>query len=170
GATRPTGRAPSSAARPTRRALSFIRRGHGAAAAALVAGAMLGSAAWAQTFDLIDYSGAELFDRFCAACHGAGGEGNGPVAGTLNVLVPDLTRLAERNDGSFPAMDVRDVVDGRALVVAHGPRTMPVWGYEFWIEEGGDIEAERNARELIDRLVRHIESIQETMAPGGQVR
>ncbi|MFO7287122.1 MAG: cytochrome c [Gammaproteobacteria bacterium] len=126
--------------------------------------------ALAQTFGLSDYSGAELFDRFCAACHGSSGRGDGPVAPTLNVAVPDLTRLAERNDGTFPAQDVRAVIDGRALVVAHGPRTMPVWGYEFWVEEGGDIEAERNARELIDRLVRHIESIQETMAPGGQVR
>lgn len=124
----------------------------------------------AQTFGLSDYTGAELFDRFCAACHGSAGRGDGPVAPTLNVAVPDLTRLAERNDGRFPAMDVRDIVDGRALVVAHGPRSMPVWGYEFWVEEGGDIEAERDARELIDRLVRHIESMQETVTTGVQVR
>src|SRR5690606_17673934 len=127
--------------------------------------------ALAQLFGLSDYSGAELFERFCAACHGSGGRGDGPVAATLNVAVPDLTRLAERNDGTFPAADVRDIVDGRALVVAHGPRSMPVWGYEFWVEEGGDIEAERDARELIDRLVRHIESFQDTATPpGGQVR
>jgi mono/diheme cytochrome c family protein len=140
----------------------------GVAAAVVAAGLTLivvaggvSSRAGAQTFVLTDYSGAELFEQFCAACHGTSGRGNGPVAGTLNVLVPDLTRLAERNDGRFPAADVRDTIDGRSLVVAHGPRTMPVWGYEFWVEEGGDVEAEADARELISRLVRHIESIQQ---------
>ena len=120
----------------------------------------------AQTFELADYSGAELFDQFCAACHGSEGHGDGPVATTLNVLVPDLSRLAERNGGVFPAGEVREVVDGRAVVVAHGPRTMPVWGYEFWIEEGADIEAEARARELIERLVRHVESLQGESEPG----
>ncbi|HEX6993896.1 MAG TPA: c-type cytochrome [Gammaproteobacteria bacterium] len=128
--------------------------------------AVLAIGAAAQTFELRDYSGGELFDRFCAACHGPEGRGDGPVASTLNVLVPDLTRLAERNGGTFPAGDVRDVIDGRAVVVAHGPRTMPVWGYEFWVEEGADIEAEAAARELIDRLVRHVESIQRGTEPG----
>src|SRR5690606_12142604 len=135
---------------------------------AAIAAAALAAFAWAagaQTFTLTDYSGGELFDQFCAACHGPEGRGDGPVAPTLNVLVPDLTRLAERNGGVFPAGDVRDVVDGRAVVVAHGPRTMPVWGYEFWIEEGADIEAEAQARELIDRLVRHVESLQAGSQP-----
>jgi hypothetical protein len=127
--------------------------------------ASLACIAGAQTFELADYSGGELYDQFCAACHGPDGRGDGPVAPTLNVLVPDLTRLAERNGGVFPAGDVRDVVDGRAVVVAHGPRTMPVWGYEFWIEEGADIEAEAQARELIDRLVRHVESLQAGSQP-----
>ena len=127
--------------------------------------ASLACIAGAQTFELDDYSGGELYDQFCAACHGPDGRGDGPVAPTLNVLVPDLTRLAERNGGVFPAGDVRDVVDGRAVVVAHGPRTMPVWGYEFWIEEGADIEAEAQARELIDRLVRHVESLQAGSQP-----
>jgi hypothetical protein len=37
---------------------------------------------------------------------------------------------------------------------------MPVWGYEFWVEEGADITAEREARELVRRLVLYLESIQ----------
>ncbi len=145
------------------RRMSLHGIGAGAAAAVL---AVLAVGTTAQTFDLTDYSGAELFDRFCAACHGPEGRGDGPVAPTLNVLVPDLTRLAERNGGTFPSADVRDVVDGRAVVVAHGPRTMPVWGYEFWVDEGADIEAEAAARELIDRLVRHVESLQRETEPG----
>jgi mono/diheme cytochrome c family protein len=150
-------------------------RGGSAIGAFVVAGALVSGAAVAlfvasdasaQTFELADYSGAELFDQFCAACHGPEGRGDGPVASSLNVLVPDLTGLAARNGGDFPAADVREVVDGRSVVVAHGPRAMPIWGYEFWIEEGADIEAEAAARELIDRLVLHVESIQRDTQPG----
>jgi len=115
------------------------------------------------------YSGAELFQRFCAACHGAQAHGDGPVAGTLSVLVPDLTRLSERNDGGFPAGRVRDIIDGRSIVIAHGTRYMPVWGYEFWIEEGADAVAEEDARIMIDRLVEYLRSIQRVVNPADPV-
>ena len=114
----------------------------------------------AQLFRSADYSGQELFERFCSSCHGSEARGDGPVAGSLNVDVPDLTRLALRDGNRFPAFEVREIIDGRALVVAHGPRSMPVWGYEFALEAGGDLEAEREARELIDRLVDYLASIQ----------
>lgn len=118
--------------------------------------------AWAQpgVFSLDDLSGAELYERFCASCHGESGRGDGPVAGTLAVHVPDLTRISERYDG-FPAGEISQVIDGRAVVVAHGPRYMPIWGYEFWVEEGADITAERAARRLISRLVDYLQTIQE---------
>lgn len=123
--------------------------------------AMLGGAdAGAQTFGLGDQSGAELFERFCAACHGSEARGDGPVARELNTAVPDLTRIAERNGGQFPAEAIRQIIDGRSLVVAHGTRQMPVWGYELWVDEGADIEAERGARDLIRRLVAHLDEIQ----------
>jgi mono/diheme cytochrome c family protein len=120
--------------------------------------AMVWSLSAAQGF--ATYSGSELFQRFCAACHGDQGHGDGPVAGTLSVLVPDLTRLAQRNDGIYPAARIRDIVDGRSIVIAHGTRYMPVWGYEFWVEEGADAVAEDEARIMIDRLVDYLQSIQ----------
>ena len=126
-----------------------------------------GGLALAQTFGPLDLSGAELFDRYCAACHGAAGRGDGPVAGSLNKRVPDLTLLARDAGGEFPALRVRETIDGRALVEAHGTRRMPVWGYEFWVEEGADIVAEDAARQIIDRIVAHVESIQITSNPGG---
>jgi mono/diheme cytochrome c family protein len=114
----------------------------------------------AQPFGLEDLSGAELFERFCGACHGSEARGDGPVAKSLATPVPDLTRIAERHGGEFPAEAIRETIDGRSPVLAHGTRTMPVWGYEFWVEEGADITAERDARELIRRLVAYLESIQ----------
>jgi mono/diheme cytochrome c family protein len=114
----------------------------------------------AQTFRPLDLSGGELFARYCAACHGSEARGDGPVAGSLNKRVPDLTRLALDAGGEFPAQRVRETVDGRAIVTAHGTRQMPVWGYEFWVEEGADIVAEDAAHEVIDRLVTYLESVQ----------
>jgi len=114
----------------------------------------------AQVFGLDDLSGAELFERFCSACHGVEGRGDGPVALGLNTVVPDLTRIEARNEGEFPANTVQQIIDGRSVVIAHGTRTMPVWGYEFWVEEGADRTAERDAREIIRRLVEYLAEIQ----------
>lgn len=139
---------------------------------ALAAGTLAGAPgrAGAQTFELLDYSGGELYRRFCAACHGAGGRGDGPVGARLNVAVPDLTRISARRGGRFPAGEIAETVDGRSLVVAHGTREMPVWGYEFWVEEGGDVTAEADAREIIDRLVDYLRSIQVEPADPAQPR
>ena len=138
------------------------RRGSMRAVIALCAGLGAISSGHAQTFRTLDYSGAELFARFCSACHGPQGKGNGPVAATLNVMVPNLTELSQRNGGRFPVQRVEEYIDGRSPLAAHGTRTMPVWGYEFWVEEGADVTAERNVRTLIDRLVKYLESIQAT--------
>lgn len=137
--------------------------------AAVVWLALPGLAA-AQTFQLLDYSGGELFGRLCASCHGGSGRGDGPVGRRLNVAVPDLTRINERYDGRFPAQEVAESIDGRALAVSHGTREMPVWGYELWVEEGGDVTAERDAREIIDRLVDYLRSIQERARHGTDPR
>ena len=113
----------------------------------------------AQTFGAVDLSGAELFERYCAACHGVSATGDGPVAPSLLVQVPDLTQLNARGR-EFSRFSIREIVDGRSPVVAHGTRRMPVWGREFWFEEGADIEAERRSREIIERLIDYLETIQ----------
>jgi hypothetical protein len=78
----------------------------------------------------------------------------------LNVAPPDLTRITSRY-GEFPAGLIRDIIDGRGIDKrAHGTREMPVWGYEFWIEEGADVDAQRAARDAINKLVEHLRSIQ----------
>src|SRR5689334_1205689 len=114
----------------------------------------------ASPFTLNDYSGEELFGRFCASCHGAHARGDGPVARSLNTAVPDLTRIRARY-GEFPAMLVRDIIDGRGIDTrAHGTRAMPVWGYQFWVEEGGDVAAQKAVRAAIAKLVDYLRSVQ----------
>jgi len=56
---------------------------------------------------------------------------------------------------------IRDVIDGRGIDKrAHGTREMPVWGYEFWVEEGADVNAQHVSRDAINRLVEYLRSIQ----------
>ncbi len=112
----------------------------------------------AQVF--AEYSGEETFARFCASCHGAGAQGDGPVSAGLPITVPDLTTLRKRQGDRFPEETLRKIIDGRDIVIYHGTRYMPVWGYEFWVEEGADEAAEKSVAIIIRNLIDYIESIQ----------
>ena len=113
---------------------------------------------YAQVID--EYSGQETFMRYCAACHGESGQGDGPVASGLPITVPDLTRLQERKGASFPEDVLRKIIDGREVVIVHGTRFMPVWGYEFWAEEGADDAAQERVAIIVDNLIEYLRSIQ----------
>jgi mono/diheme cytochrome c family protein len=110
--------------------------------------------------DLSGYTGAETFQRFCASCHGKGGEGDGPVAASFKLLPPDLTRISRRSGGQFPAEKVRRIIDGRENLLPHGAREMPVWGLEL-PKAGDDTPAGRKqAESSITLLVEYLRSIQ----------
>ncbi len=79
-------------------------------------------------------TGEELYQRFCAACHGEAAQGDGPMGAVLLGEPPDLTGLAERAGGRFPTFDVVRRIDGRDPLLAHGGE-MPLWGEYF---EGQD--------------------------------
>lgn len=80
--------------------------------------------------DIID-AGMADYGSHCAACHGASGAGDGPYAHFLNVPIPNLTRLAERNGGAFPYFQVYETINGTWVLPGHGERNMPIWGQEF---------------------------------------
>jgi mono/diheme cytochrome c family protein len=127
-------------------------------AAALLALASVAVPALAA--DYSGYSGAELYQRFCASCHGRGGGGDGPVSRSFAAAVPDLTRIAERHGGRFPDNWTYRVIDGREALLSHGPRDMPVWGVELWREQGADVTAGERTRDAIGRLVDYLRSLQ----------
>jgi mono/diheme cytochrome c family protein len=114
----------------------------------------------ARAEDLVQYSGAQLFQRFCASCHGIRGEGNGPVAPFFKLLPPDLTRLARRNKGDFPADKIYSIIDGRSHILPHGSREMPIWGLQFSTAEDNPDKQEAQTTLIISRLVEHLRSIQ----------
>jgi mono/diheme cytochrome c family protein len=102
-------------------------------------------------------AGAEMFLNYCASCHGRDGTGSGPTSTALRARTTNLTTLAERNGGKFPAERVKATIRGDLLVLAHGSKDMPVWGPVLRYLGGGS-RAEANVR--IDNLTRYIESLQ----------
>src|SRR6516162_8619287 len=102
-------------------------------------------------------SGRDLFEFYCASCHGRDGNGKGPVAPALRVPPPDLTRIAARNDGVFPKARIEALLTGdRNMPSAHGSSDMPVWGPIFSALDSND----RMNRVRIANLVEFIASIQ----------
>ena len=103
--------------------------------------------------------GRTVFKTYCASCHGESGRGTGAVAVFLRRPPADLTQIAKRNKGVFPADRVYQQIDGRQVVKAHGDSQMPVWGDAFSKTTTGADEASIKAK--IQALVKHLESIQE---------
>lgn len=87
--------------------------------------------------------GREWFGTYCASCHGEDAKGYGPVAPALKEPPPDLTTLAKRDNGKFPADYVKKVLAHGISAPAHGSIDMPVWGRTF---------TDVNARELLQFL------------------
>jgi mono/diheme cytochrome c family protein len=142
-----------------------MRDVHRVPAAALAALAALAPAAVGAA-DYSTASGAELYHRFCASCHGKSGAGDGPVSRSLAVALPDLTRIAARHGGKYPDNWVYRVIDGREALLVHGPRDMPVWGVELWREQGADITAGEKTRDATARLVEYLRDLQAPRALG----
>jgi mono/diheme cytochrome c family protein len=103
--------------------------------------------------------GGDLFVSYCGSCHGKGGKGDGPAAGALTVPPADLTGLARRHKGTYPAALVRERLNGSTGPggsTAHGSTDMPVWGAIF-----RQLDANASvAKVRVDNLVKHLETMQ----------
>jgi hypothetical protein len=97
-----------------------------------------------------------VFANHCAECHGRSGHGEGPRIKELSIRPRDLTKLAERNGGTFPASEVARIIDGADR--AHQSGDMPLWGQVFKTDSGPGGEAA--ARERVDALTLYLEFIQ----------
>ena len=114
------------------------------------------------------FDASALYKASCAPCHGLAGAGDGPVASVLASEVPRLDDLTKRAEGVYPADYVREVIDGRSEIGAHGSREMPVWGLRFERlyqsqqapGQESDAEARASAVLLIGELVDYIKILQ----------
>jgi hypothetical protein len=103
--------------------------------------------------------GRFLYEIYCLDCHGEHGDGSGTVARERDLDLPDLTRLAEANDGAFPSLQVHEIIDGRVEVEGHQRRDMPVWGLAFQTRDQDAVEQEE-VQGRIQQLTQYLRSIQ----------
>lgn len=99
-----------------------------------VALSLICSVTWAQAQSQRSDFGKREFETNCASCHGANGKGNGSLGELLRRSPPDLTLLAQKNQGVFPMDRLYEVVDG-ANVPSHGSRDMPIWGRDYRVKD-----------------------------------
>jgi mono/diheme cytochrome c family protein len=102
-------------------------------------------------------SGKEMFAAYCAPCHGADGKGNGPAAASMQVPPTDLTQMAKKHDGKFPANSLASTLKFGNGPGAHGSADMPVWGPLF---QSLDRFHDTSVQQRVSNLVSYIESIQ----------
>jgi mono/diheme cytochrome c family protein len=106
---------------------------------ALTATLSLNTAAFAQT-ERTDVQAARTdfgkkeYELQCAVCHGMDAKGDGVFNQVLKIAPPDLTVLARKNGGVFPAERISSVIDGRVEIGSHGPRDMPIWGSRYSVD------------------------------------
>src|SRR5271169_4518668 len=71
-------------------------------------------------------SGQDMYNSYCAVCHGKDGKGNGPAASAMKTPPADLTLLTQKSGGKYPAAHVAAVIRGQAMTASHGSQDMPV--------------------------------------------
>ena len=98
--------------------------------------------------------------RYCGACHGESGKGDGVVSHLMRPKPADLTKLAKENKGEFPYAQTMRVIDGRETVRAHGDPNMPVWGEIFQLEDGMTFDKQARVRGKLMFITEHLSSIQ----------
>jgi mono/diheme cytochrome c family protein len=101
-------------------------------------------------------SGEEMFNTYCAVCHGKDAKGDGPAASELKIPPANLTLLARNHDGKYPGDYVAQVIqNGPRDAKAHGSKDMPVWGKVF-----SSIGDSASVKQRIYNLSKYIESMQ----------
>lgn len=102
-------------------------------------------------------SGKDMYQAYCAVCHGSDGKGGGPAAPAMKATPTDLTLLSKNNGGKYPGLRVISSINGETKLPAHGSREMPVWGQLFWSMSHGH-EGEVQQRAV--NLTKYIETLQ----------
>lgn len=109
----------------------------------------------AQEVDAVE-DGRRQFDDKCAVCHGETGVGDGVLAEGLKQKPADLTRISERNGGTFPASETFSKIWGREdeIISTHKMSEMPAF-YNAPVF-GNDKEFEESAGRLSPQQIKDV--------------
>jgi hypothetical protein len=103
--------------------------------------------------------GRELYLEHCAACHGVNADGHGPLEHELTAPPADLRLLSRKYGDPLREDEIARFMDGRADVAAHGPRDMPVWGWEMWQNPEGSGNPNQ-VSDSVAHTIHYLQSIQ----------
>ncbi len=101
-------------------------------------------------------TGQKLYADHCAACHGPGGTGGGPLAAKQIQPPGGLTGIQKRNGGRYPADRITEIIRYGGGIPGHEwDQRMPAWGKVFSGECGPAY-----SRRAVVELNRYLISIQ----------
>lgn len=103
--------------------------------------------------------GRAAYLKYCSPCHGSGGQGDGVAATVMRPKPTDLTQLAKARGGKFPYVQVKDIIDGRKRIAAHGTSEMPVWGEIFTVEKAAG-QGDAHVRGKVQLITDYLATIQ----------
>ena len=106
-------------------------------------------------------SGKQMYQSYCAVCHGADGRGNGPAAAALKAAPTNLTVLAKQHNGKFPDAHIYSVLQFGVETPAHGTNDMPIWGPALRSLDQASPLPEMQQHLRIANLTNYLKSIQE---------
>lgn len=105
-------------------------------------------------------SGKQMYNTYCATCHGLDGKGGGPAAVALKQSPTDLTLLTRNNSGKFPDAHIYAVLKFGVETPAHGSKEMPVWGPALRSLSQGSSAAQMTETQRIVNLTSYLRSLQ----------
>jgi len=108
-----------------------------------------------------DDPGKLAYMRYCSACHGPGGKGDGVVGTFMRPKPTDLTKLTKNGGGQFPSLWFMRVIDGRETIRAHGDADMPVWGEVFQAETGASLARRAEVQGKIMLITDYVRGLQQ---------
>lgn len=106
-------------------------------------------------------SGKQMYNTYCAVCHGVDGRGAGPAAAALKDQPTNLVQLARENGGKFPDAHVYSVLMFGMETAAHGSKDMPVWGPALRSLDHGSPSPDMQEHQRVANLTNYLKSMQQ---------
>jgi len=117
----------------------------------------------AQQPDKVE-AGQQQFEDKCAVCHGTSATGGGTLAADMNPKPADLTRISERNSGTFPTRKVFEKIWGRddEIISTHVLTEMPAFysAPVFGHDQDFESSAGRLSAKQINNIISYLKTIQ----------